>query len=112
MIQDRIHTHQDFSWVALTLPDKVINSIVNPVPNFLFMMNPHKPTKYQVFLDKNEKPFFTFEALKYNYNLLQIYGNPVVDVYCDDKHFRTYDLKDSSILERLKICNTLYFKNT
>ena len=112
MVQDRIHTHQDFSWVALTLPDKVINSIVNPVPNFLFMMNPHKPTKYQVFLDKNEKPFFTFEALKYNYNLLQIYGNPVVDVYCDDKHFRTYDLKDSSTLERLEICNTLYFKNT
>ena len=50
--------------------------------------------------------------MKYNYNLLQIYGNPVVDVYCDDKHFRTYDLKDSSTLERLEICNTLYFKNT
>lgn len=112
MIQDRVHTHQDFSWVALTLSEKVVNSPTEPAPNFLFLMNPHKETKFQVFINKHEKPFFEFNAGKYHYHLLQLYGDSLIEIYCDDKLFRTYDLFDQSIKTRLKICNTLYFKNS
>ena len=109
MIQDRIHTHQDFPWVALVLNDCVRNCHQNPIPNFLFMMNPHKETAFDILVDN--KQFFNFMAGKGVYHMIQIYGNPVVDVYCDNSHFRKYDLKDPRELQRLRVSNSLHFKS-
>lgn len=112
MVQDRVHTHQDFPWVAMVLSNKIVNSPTNPTPHFLFMMNPHKETKFQVYINHQDKPFFEFDAGVYHYHMLHLYGDPYVEVYCDKKHFRSYDLTDPKVKQRLEICNTLYFKNT
>ena len=109
MIQDRIHTHQDFPWVALTLDECVKNCVASPIPNFLFLMNPHKPTNFDIFVD--DKFFFNFNAGQSHYHMLHIYERPKIDIYCDKSHFRTYDLRNSDEITRLKICNSLYFKN-
>ena len=40
-----------------------------------------------------------------------IYERPKIDIYCNKSHFRTYDLRNPDEITRLKICNSLYFKN-
>jgi len=109
MIQDRVHTHQDFPWVALIIDKCVNNYPSSSVPNFLFMMNLHKNTKFNVFVAG--KSFFEFESFNGSYHMIEINSNLKIDVFCDDKHFRTYDLQNLDEIQRLSVSNSLFFKS-
>ena len=108
MIQDRIHTHQDFSWVAFILNECVHNSPVNLQCHYLFMMNPHKDTTFKVYI--NDTLFHTHFSYKNNYHMIQINSDSKVDIFCDDSHFRTYDLTNEEEVQRIRVSNSLYFK--
>ncbi len=108
MIQDRVHTHQDFSWVALILNECVHNAEGNLDCHYLFMMNPHKDTTFKVYI--NDSLFHTHFSYQKNYHMIQINSNSKIDIECDDSHFRSYDLKNPDEVQRIRVSNSLFFK--
>ena len=101
MEQDRMHTHQDFPWVACIPKTETVNQ------HHLFLMNPHCDMNFKVFV--NDILYYDKTHFKYNYHLLTV-PEEILRIHTDDNFFREYDLTDESVRARLMICNSLYFK--
>ena len=115
MTQDRASTNENNPWVAL-IPRSNVSNGIQPVTNFLFLMNVYADAKFDIYLDDVHYKTYTLYRRKdvgqYNspWILEPISEDVKIDVIMNDNHFRTYDLRDEDRLNVLRICNSLHYK--
>jgi hypothetical protein len=97
--QDRSHVDEDFPWLCVILKSE---------RTFMFMMNPQNPTLFEIASDTG----FHHEKylIKLQYHLLEIPDNSFITVKTNGKMFRTYDLRNEKLKDKLKLINSLEFK--
>lgn len=100
---DRMHTHQDYPWVCC-IPKK--NGVDQ---NHVFLMNPHVDMKFKVSIGKEEKGYYEEQLMKGAYHLITI-PTDLITIHTDNTFFKKYDLTNQQEVDRLSVCNTIYFK--